>query len=136
MTDQLEPIYRDLRVISWFSHVGEPLRQFECPLALRQVACWQEARRFYGDPSWESTTLQARNALTGFLSVHHPERDRLWNDITLTARDGFLRPLIQERVVPYQRAQNLDQVFLDCVLWDLLGAIMEFAYRDLPRRPT
>jgi hypothetical protein len=133
--NSVDEIFSRIRAISWFEHIGKAV-SIQLPFAFRSVPSWDVARLHYQSIEWENITLNAQGDLSAFLCVRHRDRYRHWNEITIAARDGFLRPLLAERVVAFQQTHNLPESFVHCVSWDLLGAIMEFAYRDLPLRPT
>lgn len=117
-----------MEAIEWFSHCGEP---FDLPLDMDvlRISSWKQAIKCYHAPKWEDTTLEARNMLTGYLHKHHNARYQQWNKITEAGRE-FLEAEIEPKLVAFQEQHNLDKAFLDTVRWDLLGAIMEDAYRD------
>jgi hypothetical protein len=124
-----------IRAIPWFQRCGEPLGT-EVPLRVRQVGTWPDALIACSDPSWEDTTLEARNILTVFLHSGHMKRYREWNAITAAAKAQCVLPLIEGVWRPFADSHGLGKKFVDCIAWDVLAAIMEHEYRDIDGRPT
>jgi hypothetical protein len=114
--------------IQWFCHCGEPF-QVSLSMPVNFVSSWQQASKYYHASAWDYATLEARNVLTEHLSYYHRERYRQWNIITGLGRD-FLEEKIKPKIVAVQTQHGQDEAFSTTVNWDLLGAIMEDAYRD------
>src|SRR5579872_4761777 len=71
--------------IDWFSRCGNLLPS-SLPFDSLAVSNWNDAIAFCGDEHWDRVTIDARNALTGFLSANHREEDRRWNQIVSDAK--------------------------------------------------
>jgi hypothetical protein len=118
-----------VRTIRWFAHCGEP-RDFDLTMAVEQVTSWPQASRALKSRAWATATLEARNQLTAFLSEHHPERDRDWNDVTERFKRDVVIPLTESVWEPYRQRRKLDIKFVHSVEWNILAALMENAYMD------
>jgi hypothetical protein len=129
-----EAFAAEVEAIRWFSEVGKPLPAFSIPAVA--VASKDEALKQCSDPAWEDETLEARNRLTEFLSMQHRDRDAEWNDITEAAKSRVVTPLVSRVWQPFAAQYGLGKVFVDCVSWDVLAAIMEHEYRDCRGRPV
>jgi len=119
--------------INWFSNCGNPV-SIEVLLNIVYVSNWVEAKKHYTDPIWEDVTLEARNNLTEFLHNKYINDYINWNKVTDEAKT-FLENSIKPKIIKFKDENNLDKIFVDCVMWDLLGAIMEFHYRKCKNRP-
>jgi hypothetical protein len=120
--------FERLKKIHWFTKCAEPLDD-TFKLSVERVAGWPTAIAHFTNHEWEDTTLQARNALTMYLSKRHQAAYQEWNRITVEARERIVAE-IMPTIGEYQREQQLPPVFSDCVRWDLLGAVMEATYSD------
>jgi hypothetical protein len=119
--------------INWFSNCGNSI-SIGTPIKVIHISNWTEATKYYSDSVWEDTTLEARNILTEFLHNKHMNDYRNWNKVTDEAK-AFLENSIKPKIIKFKDENNLDKIFVDCVMWDLLGAIMEFYYRKCKDRP-
>ena len=119
--------------IDWFSNCGNPIKQ-EIKLNVTYVDSWEYARKYYTEPVWEDTTLEASNSLSEFLNSKYKSDFASWNK---AIKDGkaFLSSNINPKIETFRVANNLDKTFTDCVQWDLLGAIMESTYSKCKNRP-
>ncbi len=118
-----------LRTIDWFVRCGEP-GDFEVTMPIEWVKTWPQAIKGMKSRTWENATLEARNQLTAFLSQHHRERDREWNNITEKLKREVVTPLTEEVWEPFRQERCCDVVLVHCVQWDILAALMENAYLD------
>ena len=129
-----EAFARNLEAIDWFRSCGQTPAG-DLPFAATPVASWDEAIERCSDLSWENTTLEARNELTAFLSVHSRREDQNWNVITEAAKARVITPLAERVWQPFATRVGLGKVFVDCVSWDVLAAVMEHEYRACTGRP-
>ncbi|WNS43268.1 hypothetical protein [Paenibacillus sp. MMS20-IR301] len=111
--------------INWFTNCGTPLTMEN----VIQVSSWEEAKNWYSDPNWEDTTLEAGNVLTEFLHNKYPNKYLEWNNIVRDAK-RYIESSLSVKLLNYQEQYNLDNIFVNCVKWDVVSAIMEFAYSD------
>lgn len=127
-------ILNEIKQINWFSNCGQAM-QNEMQISYTRVYNWKEAKRSYQNPNWERTTLEARNELTTFL--HHKYRNEYykWNKVAKEAR-LFVEKEIIHKVENYREKNELDKVFIDCVKWDIVNAIMEASYSKCNQRPA
>jgi hypothetical protein len=114
-----------------FAHVGEPR-----PPRWKAVAItsWKDALNGRRNQHKDNQHLEARNALTMFLSDHRPGDDRRWNDITSKWKPvvaAIVTPVCEELV----RRERLPRSPLDDIRWDCLAACMEYEYADV-RKPA
>jgi hypothetical protein len=116
-----------LRDIHWFSHVGEPL---SCDLSMevQQLGSWPEAVESCADGVWENTELEAQNQLTEWLHHHDPGNYQNWNRLVAEHKSAVLNRLAENVWIPYQQSHGLDPVVVQCIQWDVLGALMENSY--------
>lgn len=129
-----EKVLGVIRQIDWFHNCGNALKNdiiFSCSY----VENWNEAQLNYHSSIWENTTLEARNALTVFLHDKHRDQYLNWNHLAKEAR-GFLEEEIVPKIELYKEKNNLDNVFIDSVKWDVLNAIMEKSYKKHRNSPV
>lgn len=129
-----EVFVKDIETIRWFSAVGDPLPEFRIPTVA--IASKAEALAHCSDPAWGDGTLEARNRLTEFLCMRYRERDAQWNVIAELAKARTITPLVKRVWEPFAERHELGKVFVECVSWDVLAAIMEHEYRDCTGRPV
>lgn len=125
-----ESVFHRLGQIQWFSNCGHPATDLGFDVAW--VRDWAAATKLFSDSEWENTTLEARNALTRFLSKKHPKEYQEWNKITQDAK-AKLESTEFEKARFFQLEKRLSKTFLDCVKWDVLAIVMEQTYK--PFRP-
>ncbi len=119
--------------IDWFDNCGNPIKQ-EIKLNVTYVNNWDEAKKYYTEPVWEDTTLEASNSLSEFLNNKYKSDFANWNKM---AKEGkaFLSSHVNHKIETFMEENNLGKTFVDCVQWDLLGAIMESSYSKCKNRP-
>lgn len=120
--------------IEWFSKCGTPVTGVNIAPKIIQVKDWEQAQQWCSDLNWEKKTLEARNLLTEFLHNKYPNRYLEWNETVRRAKD-YLESSISSYLENYKKQNNLSSLFVDCVKWDLLNAIMEYDYKDCRGRP-
>ena len=124
-----ESIKDRLERIRWFSRCGLK-EEIDINVPYEILTDWKKALDAFSDPSWENTTAEAQGRLTEHLSSKFPtEFQGYWN-----SRATEARALIDTIVVPpakeFQSRQGLPSLFIDCVQWDTLHAVMETAYAN------
>ncbi len=72
--------------------------------------------------------------LTEFLNSRYPNKYAEWNKIVNEAK-GYIESSLSDKLWSYEEKYNLGNSFIDCVKWDVLHAIMEFAYSDCKTIP-
>jgi hypothetical protein len=127
-------IYDRIDRINWFTNCGAPLAPGNINQSIVQVENWEHAKTWYTDAKWEDTTLEARNMLTEFLNSKYPNKYSEWNKIVNEAK-GYIESSLSDKLWGYGEKYNLGNSFIDCVKWDVLHAIMEFAYIDCKNIP-
>lgn len=127
-------IFDRINKIDWFHNCGNRVNN-DLSYEIDYVNSWEEASNNFSESSWECTTIEARNELTSFLSNKYRNDYSKWNIITKEAK-SFLEKEIAPKINRIKEKNNLDDVFVDCVKWDMLGAIMEYAYKGCKNRPT
>jgi len=123
-----------VRGIAWFGKCGEALPSYGIPV--RAVHSWSEAEIANSSDLWENVQLEFRNRLTLFLHKHAPGLDLHWNNITERAKREVVTPLERGTWGPLVKKLNLSEEVLHSVRWDILAALMESAYREVPNRPV
>ncbi len=118
--------------IPWFEHVGEPLPSQNTEDIYR-ISGWDEVPIYIHNTAWDDAMLEARNALTVHLHQHHHAEYQEWNKVTREAK-AFLVSDIMPKMTPFQEEHGLTKGFLTTILWCLLAAIMEDAYRECSLR--
>lgn len=116
-----------IKCIEWFKNAGKPF-DFDLSMKINSVNSWEEATSRFKDLSWENTTLEAQNQLTLWLHLNAKENYRDWNKIIIEHKTNTLNSLIEQKIIPFQQTHNLDVTFVNCVRWDILGALMENSY--------
>lgn len=124
-----------IRAIAWFDRCGDPA-EFDIPLVVQPVNSWQEAMTACDEEDRRETMLEARNAMTGFLSVHYRRSDRRWNKIAELAHDLCVLPLEREVWTPFAETRSLGNRFVSSTAWNVMAAIMEHEYRDCAGLPV
>ncbi|MBT2639417.1 hypothetical protein [Bacillus sp. ISL-39] len=116
-----------IKNIKWFENCGMQTNT-EINIPVTYVNSWVEAKESYQTTEWENTTLEASNELTSFLHDRCKPQYLNWNQL---ARE--VRMYIDVEVLPeiniIKEKHNLDQIFIDCITWDISHAIMEATYK-------
>jgi hypothetical protein len=126
---------KDLESINWLACCGEPLH-LSLPFPTASVSSWSEAMRCCSAPSWEDVALEAQNRLTLHLHIRRLDDYRRWNAIVQSAKERVVLPLAERVWSPLAERLGFEKVLVDCISWDVLGAIMEHEYNQpsgLPR---
>jgi hypothetical protein len=131
---EIDKLCQELNGVDWFSQCGKAI-EFETSFQVLPVRDWGEAIERCSDQSWEDTTLEAQNRLTEFLHKHHKAAYQHWNTIAIDAKARIISPLLDRVWRPFAENHGFAKLFLDCVSWDVLGAIMEHAFGDCAGRP-
>ena len=120
-----DEIKERFRAIDFFGNCGDAVR---FPFQVDRVFDWCTASHHFCDPEWENTTLEASNELTEFLHDNFIEYYRDWNDYADSGR-SFINDELLDGIQSWQSSKKLDSVFVDCVKWDLLHALLFQQYR-------
>lgn len=129
-----ELLARELETTVWLTRCGQPF-DLSLPFPTAMVSGWSEAIQRCSDPSWEDICLEARNRLTEYLCTRHPDAYHQWNAITQSAKERVVSSLADRAWSPLAERLGLSKTLVDCISWDVLGAIMEHEYRELSGRP-
>lgn len=127
-------IYNRIEKIDWFANCGNHIK-CNSVYKIYSVNSWEETADYYEDSLWESFTMDAKNELTLFLNEKYYSKYQEWNGIIMQAKK-FISEKVDFRLEIIKEKYNLSQVFIDCVHWDIMMAIMENAYKECHRRPT
>lgn len=127
-------IFERINNIKWFVNCGTSITEGNINRNVVQVNSWEQAQIWYSDVNWENTTLEARNTLTEFLHNRFPNKYLEWNSTVRDAKD-YVETTLSTKLQTYREQNNIDNVFVDCVKWDILNAIVEFAYSDCKKIP-
>jgi hypothetical protein len=112
--------------IDWFSNSGFEVKT-NIKFPVKYVESWEEARESYLKPEWERITLEYQNDLISLLHRKYRPQYGNWNSIIKEAK-GFIEKEIVPKIEMIKEQNNLDQVFIDCVKWDIVNAIMESSF--------
>ncbi|SFE54707.1 hypothetical protein SAMN04487969_103327 [Paenibacillus algorifonticola] len=111
--------------IAWFSKCGE-----ETDLTLHYdfsfVNNWKEAEKSLNS-RWDNFKLEIRNGLTVSLHKEYLEAYRQWNSITIEAKKLLKNGALND-ISLFAKNNNLNESVYESVEWDLLTAMMEYAY--------
>jgi len=115
----------DLRKARWFSFVGVP--DAESAIVLES---WEEAIGFCSMDDWQDLLLEAANQYCERLVERDEERFQKWNDLVAEIKSITI-PLVKEKTVEVAAANELPQIFIDTVQWDILHVCMEAEFADI-----
>lgn len=128
-------LLNDISNIQWLANCGNMFTNDNVDMPIQYINSWENAKKSYQLQKWEDTTLEARNHLTSFLHDKYRTEYTSWNLLVKEAKK-----FIENELVPQlnlvKEENNLDNLFLDCVKWDILNAIVEDAYQNCKNRPT
>lgn len=123
-----------IRNINWFENCGvESSIVINTPKI--HVESWIDAKEVYQHPDWEDVTLETSNKLTQFLHDNARSQFREWNNL-VNASKVFMDNEVTPKIKEFEQELGLGQVFIDCVQWDILHAIMEDAYMSCNHNQT
>ena len=121
-----EDAVEEVREVHWLSRGGQSF-EVPVPFQVHQISDRSSVRRAYSNSAWEEVTLEASNELSQYLHSHHRAEFAMWNQVTRKARD-FLEKEVDGRIREAGKVFGFGQPFVDCVKWDILGALMERSY--------
>ena len=111
---------KELDAAEWFSAVGSE----EATDSVLVVSSWSEAIRSCSAPEWEGLLLEAANQYRERLQERSPDELASWNARVRIVKEATI-PLVEKKVRKVARTNDLPQVFLDTVNWDILHICME-----------
>jgi len=109
----------------WFTSIG--VHDTDSAIVL---SSWGEAIESCSSPEWEDLCLEAANQYRERLLERSVERFRKWNDV-VDKMKPIAQALVREKCQQVVEENDLPQVFLDTVDWDILGVLMEAEYSDV-----
>ena len=109
----------------WFDSVG--VHDTDSAIVL---SSWGEAIESCSSPEWEDLCLEAANQYRERLLERSVERFRKWNDV-VDKMKPIAQALVREKCQQVVEENDLPQVFLDTVDWDIIGVLMEAEYADV-----
>jgi hypothetical protein len=116
-----------IRAIKWFSRCGMPITA-KASIPIRRAVDWGQAIALSKSDNWENTELEAQNQLTIWLCRNVPDQYQKWNDFVRQHKVDTITPIIEPAIKSFCRDQSIDESILNCVQWDILGALMENSY--------
>jgi len=127
-------ILNKIEQIQWFTRCGLSIEDKIATFEVLKVDSWKEAQIHCGNSAWEQTTLDARNALTMYLNNRCHTQYQNWNKLVREAK-AFWGEKILPKISGVQQVNNLDDLFIHCVSWDIVNGILEDAFAEC-RPPT
>lgn len=112
--------------VNWFSNRGREVEE-NITFPIQYVESWEEAKESYLMPEWENITLEYQNELTSLLHRKYRSQYANWNSMAKEGRD-FVERQVEPKISIFKEKYNLNQVFIDCVKWDMVNAIMESSF--------
>lgn len=120
----------ELDEILWFENCGKS--DIGLNFSIRRLSDWNSVEEM--DFTKEEMTLEARNDLSIYISKLRPDCfNAVWNELAQDARSLVVN---SDAVVKAQEQVIHNELQIDLVSsvrWDLVGWIMEFAYKE--KRP-
>ncbi len=116
-----------IKSIDWFCNCGN-VPDIHLSYEIKYIDSWKEAKKYYSQVAWEDKTLQEHNNLTTFLFTKYRDEYSEWNNITSEAKKNIEDEIVM-KIKKIKTENGLDDIFVDCVKWDILGAIMENKYQ-------
>ncbi len=131
----IQPLADEILALEWFSHCGEKtLPDYGFPAA---YCARGKAMTKIRSLAWDNIRLEAVNALTEYLSLHHRTLyDTTYNPLVIAIKDVFMQP-IQERVVPVADASFGKEAanVWRAVSWDVLHMLIGAHFEEYFRMP-
>jgi len=126
MTIDKEIINR-IKSIKWFTNCGN-IVSIQTNYEIKFIDSWDESKKYFLQNIWEEKTLEERNHLTSYLFNRYRNEYSKWNTIVKEAKQ-FIESEIVPQIISIESENDLGLTFIDCVKWDILGAIMEYEFR-------
>lgn len=111
--------------IDWFSNCGETTN-ITTNINLLYVNRWKDMEKKLNS-NWDNLKLQIRNSLTSSLHENWREEYREWNNITMEAK-SILNNGVLKKLSTHVQENKLGNSVYESIEWDLLCAMMEYAY--------
>lgn len=117
-----------LAQIEWFANRGKPM-QLDLTMEIQQARSWEEAMTYCKSLTWQNATLEAQNQLSMVLNWNDRAAFQAnWNPTVVAHKKETLGPLVESKIVPFQKQHGLDERLIHAVQWDILGALMENSF--------
>jgi hypothetical protein len=116
---------QELKEAQWFRCAG--VNDTE---TVEILSSWYEAVESCSSPEWEELSLEATNQYCERLAQRSPERFKKWNDIASELRP-VVQKLVGEKAARVIEENDLPEIFIDTVNWDILGLLMEAEFADV-----
>jgi hypothetical protein len=130
-----EDMVNRINNINFFHNCGNVLN-YDSSMNIKYVESWKAAESYYTDPNWETTTLEAGNRLTVYLSKNYPNLyNQKWNEIVRSAKSSIIKEMLPA-LVEYTEKHLLNSELIESVKWDILSAVMEYVYKDYSKEHT
>jgi hypothetical protein len=126
-------IFDRINKIEWFINCGKEV-PIDIPYEVKYINSWNVAKKYYNQYKWEDVTLEAQNNLTVFLHIKYRSEYEEWNNIVVESKK-YLKADVIPKLSLIREENNLDEGFVNTVTWDILGAMMENAYKGCKNRP-
>lgn len=94
------------------------------------LSSWFEAIESCSSPDWQDLLLETANRFREHLAERSMDRFRRWNEIVLAVKP-ITMALVAEKTRVVVLENDLPQVFLNTVNWDILHLCMESEYADV-----
>ncbi|MGF9642350.1 hypothetical protein [Paenibacillus sp. FSL L8-0502] len=111
--------------IDFFSNCGDAINA-ALNVNVTQVRNWVDVEKKVNS-TWDNVRLQIRNQLTSTLHENWREEYRQWNNITMEAK-LLLKDGVLKNISTFIERNKLNNCIYESVEWDLLTAMMEYAY--------
>lgn len=122
-----------LKNINWFSHCGKE-EMLEIRQTYRFVSDHREMLHLISGTEWENYTLEQENKLTSYLSNHHRDAYHFWNQLCQTVKEEIFPDLFEQIKEKYrQYFQDMEQVVLNDLQWNVLGILLADVYSEYYR---
>lgn len=122
-----------LKNINWFSHCGKE-ETLKIGRTYRFVSNHSEMLRRIAETEWENYTLEQENELTSYLSNHHRDAYRFWNQHCITIKEEIFPDLFEHIKEKYrQYFSDMEQEVLNDLQWNILGILLADIYSEYYR---
>jgi len=124
--ESLQKIYEQISKINWFCNCGNEINtsiNINCEYSKN----WKLASANCKSSKWENVQTETRNIMTSLLDRDWSDKFQMWNNIGAQAKQ-LCKTGVTPKIEEYINNKSLDVIVLHSIEWDIITAMMEYAY--------
>lgn len=120
---------KHLKHVNWFTNCG--IKDTQNAIVLES---WEQAIKECSSIKWENLCIETANNIALKVLKKDRERYKAWNKVAELIHP-YADEIINKKVIPVKEENNLADVFVTRVSWDIIHLLIEAEYADIVK-PT